>query len=355
MSKARIAINGFGRTGRSLTRQIIDNSSIELIAINNRSQINYGLLAHDSVYGKFNAQVKLEEKTKSTTKKPSKERFLHVNKHVIAIFQGDEPIAAPWKELDIDIVVDATGNFPTFKGVSDHLEAGAKNVVMTYPPKDKDIKTIIIGVNNDIYVPPKNDDDLKSKVLSSGSSSTLALAPILKYLDAQYGIVHANVLVSHAYTDSQNLLDNSNKDSWRCRAAPLNIIPTTTGAQENIPPVLPGLEGKVTCMANRVPVAWVSQLFVVAELSKDTTSKDVNDYFESLAQGEANGVLDFCKEDVCSSYFRGDQHNAVIDHAWTSVNGKWLRMIAWFDNEWGYASRLIALLEYIAKKNKKWF
>ena len=355
MSKARIAINGFGRTGRCLARQIYNSSALDLVAINSRSLLNPYLLTYDSVYGRFDASVKLEEKIKAAGKKTIKEMFLTIDKHSVPVYQGDEPIAAPWAELDIDIVVDATGNFPTIKEISDHLEAGAKYVVMTYPPKDKDIKTIMVGVNEELYALPKEDKDITNMIISAGSCTALALAPVLKYLDVQYGVNDAHVLVTHCYTDSQNLLDNSNKDAWRARAAPLNIIPTTTGAQDNVIAVLPTLEGKITCMANRVPVACGSQLFIVAEVTKDASAKEINDYFTFLTQKQAGDVLGICTEPVCSSYFRGDTHNAVIDPTWTAVHDKRVRMVAWFDNEWGYTSRLIALLEHIAKKKKKWF
>ena len=352
MAKTRIAINGFGRTGRCLAMQLYNNSAFEIAAINNRSPIcNTFLITFDSVYGKFDAQVELKEKEKQAGRKTIKEKYLQVNKHAIPLFQSEEPIALPWAELDIDIVVDATGNFPLLKNISDHCDAGAKNVIMTYPPKQKEIKTIMVGINEKTYDPQQD------RVISAGSCTGLALAPLLKYLDAEWGVEYCAFLTTHCYTDSQNLLDNANKDPWRSRAGALNIIPTTTGAEHSIPAVLPNLEGKIIGMANRVPTPVGSQLFLSAELKKEVTKENVNDYFTLLAQKQAASLIDICAVPACSSYFKGNPHAVIIDPYWTHAAGKKLRMIAWFDNEWGYAARLVALLEYVSKQNNKkgWF
>ncbi|MBI4441404.1 type I glyceraldehyde-3-phosphate dehydrogenase [Candidatus Woesearchaeota archaeon] len=349
MAKTRIAINGFGRTGRCLIRQLYKHSSFDIAAINSRSPVNKHLLSYDSVYGKLDARITMEDRVKLVGRKQCIEHYLHIDKHEIPVFQSDEPIALPWEELSIDIVVDATGNFPTLKTIADHCEAGAKNVVMTYPPIDKSIKTIMVGVNEETY------DPTADRVISAGSCTALALAPVLKYLDMQWGVTSCDFLATHSYTDSQNLLDNSNKDAWRARAAVLNIIPTMTGALMSIPAVLPPLAGKVTGMVNRVPVPACSQLFIEADIVKETTPKEVRQYFSDVAAKQS--LIGMCDVPACSSYFLGSTHAVIIDPEWIIVrDGRKLRMVAWFDNEWGYSARLVALLDYVAKTKKKgWF
>lgn len=350
MAKLRVAINGFGRTGRCLIRQIYDNNILELVAINNRSPLRPTLLIDDSIYGKFGAKVGLDEKIKPGKKHQVIEKYLHIDKQVIPVFEGDEPIACPWDEVKADIVVDATGNFPKLEWIIDHCKAGAKNVVMTYPPSNKEIKTIMVGVNEQLY------DPTKDHILSAGSSTAMALAPLVKYVDAEWGIEHCFYTTTHCYTDSQNLLDNTNKDLWRSRAAGLNIIPTTTGAEQTIPAMFPHLDGKIVGMANRVPVFCGSQLLLTLGVKKEITTEEVHTYFTRLVKNEALALLDLCSDPAYSLYFRGNPHAAVLDMKWTYADKKKLRLVAWFDNEWGYCARLVALLECIASKTKKkWF
>ncbi len=336
MAKLRVAINGFGRIGRCLTRQLYNHSTIELAAINTRSPLeDADVLEDDSVYGKFPATITLEKKIKVEKKQQSIEKYIHIDKMVIPFSEGDEPIACNWKNLKIDVVIDATGNFPKLEWIIDHCTAGAKNVVTTYPPSTKEIKTIMVGVNEQQY------DPVKDHIVSAGSCTAMAIAPLLKHIDSEWGLEHCHVLATRA--------------SQRACSEGWNIIPRATEADLTIPAVLPLLEGKVVSMVNLVPVYSGSQAYFNVTLKKETTVEEVHAYFTKLKQKEPC-LLDLCQKHVRSSYFRGDSHAAVIDARWTFVDKKNLRLVAWFDNEWGYCARLVALLEYIASKTKRrWF
>lgn len=328
----KIAINGYGRIGRDLHRQIIGCDDMEVVAINSRSDAKSHayLLKYDSLYGILDADIKVDGDD------------LVVNDKKTYVYQIKDPAETPWGKHDIDIVVESTGNFTTMADAEKHLKAGAKKVLITAPCKEKEIPNIVIGVNEKDYNPADY------KVVSNASCTTNCLAPVLKVLNNEFGVNYSLVTTIHAFTFTQNLLDNSNPEDFRrSRATTESIIPTTTGAMKAISRVIPELEGKVDGMAFRVPVPTVSCIDLVAELGKTVTVQEINDVFKKYENGEMKGILGTTDEEVVSVDFRGDNRSSIVDLLSTKVlMGNKIKVISWYDNEWGYVARIKDLINW---------
>ncbi|MCK9186111.1 type I glyceraldehyde-3-phosphate dehydrogenase [Candidatus Gracilibacteria bacterium] len=328
----KIAINGYGRIGRDLHRQIIGRDDIEVVAINSRSDAKSHayLLKYDSLYGILNDDIKVDGND------------LVVNGKKTYIYQIKDPAQAPWGKHDIDIVIECTGNFTTMADAEKHLSAGAKKVLITAPCKEKEIPNIVIGVNEKDYNPADY------KVVSNASCTTNCLAPVLEVLNKEFGVNYSLVTTIHALTFTQNLLDNSNPEDFRrSRSATESFIPTTTGAMKAISRVIPELEGKVDGMAFRVPVPTVSCIDLVAELGKNVTAQEINDMFKKYENGPMKGILGTTDEEVVSVDFRKDSRSSIVDLLSTKVlMGNKVKVISWYDNEWGYVSRIKDLISW---------
>ncbi len=328
----RIAINGYGRIGRDLHRQLLKLADMEIVAINSRSDANSHayLLKFDSIYGKCDADIKVSGKN------------LVINGKVVYVYQIKDPSQIDWKVQNVDIVIEATGSFTTMADAEKHLKGGAKKVLITAPCKEKEIPNIVMGVNEKDY------DPKKFKVVSNASCTTNCLAPVLHVLNKEFGINYSLVTTIHAFTYTQNLLDNSNPEDFRrSRATTESIIPTSTGAMKAISRVIPSLEGKVDGMAFRVPIPTVSCIDLVAELSKKVTVEEVNQVFKKYENGELKGILGTTDEEVVSVDFRGDSRSSIVDLLCTKVimDNK-IKVVAWYDNEWGYVSRIVDLIRW---------
>ncbi|MDP2643208.1 MAG: type I glyceraldehyde-3-phosphate dehydrogenase [Candidatus Peregrinibacteria bacterium] len=328
----KIAINGYGRIGRDLHRQLIGRDDMEVVAINSRSDAHSHayLLKYDSLYGILDADIKVDGND------------LVVNGKKTYVYQIKDPLDAPWAKHDIDIVIECTGNFTTMADSEKHLQAGAKKVLITAPCKEKEIPNIVIGVNEKDYNPAD------FKVVSNASCTTNCLAPVLQVLNKEFGVNYSLVTTIHAFTFTQNLLDNSNPEDFRrSRATTESIIPTTTGAMKAISRVIPELEGKVDGMAFRVPVPTVSCIDLVAELGKDVTVQEINDAFKKYENGEMKGILGTTGDEVVSVDFRGDNRSSIVDLLSTKVlMSNKVKVISWYDNEWGYVSRIKDLITW---------
>jgi glyceraldehyde 3-phosphate dehydrogenase len=335
MKKIRIAINGFGRIGRVFFRQAFENPALEIVAINNPqdSATHAHLLKYDSIYGIFPHEVTHDAK------------HLFVNEQSILVFNEMDPKKLPWNDLNIDIVIEATGVFVTREKAAWHLEAGAKKVILTAPAKGPIDNTIAMGINEETY-DPKNQ-----QVISNASCTTNSLAPVVKVLNDAFGIVRGLMTTVHSYTNDQSTMDAHHKDLRRARAAAMSIIPTTTGAAETVTIVIPELKGKLTGLSLRVPTPIVSITDFVVELKKTVTPEEVNDAFRKAADGPLKGILDITNEPLVSQDFKGNKHSAIIDGLSTMVVEKNLvKVLAWYDNEWGYSHRLMDLTVYVGNR-----
>jgi glyceraldehyde 3-phosphate dehydrogenase len=320
----KVAINGFGRIGRTFYRAAQDNPSIEIVAANDLGDEKTlkHLLKYDSTYGIFNQSPKM--------------KFL----------AEKEPQKLPWKEMGIDVVIESTGRFTDRKGAALHLEAGAKKVVISAPSDDPDV-TIILGVNEDWY------DKSKHEVISMGSCTTNCLAPIVKILQDEYGIQKGMMTTIHSYTQDQNLQDGPHKDLRRARAAAENIVPTSTGAAKAIFKVIKGLEGKLDGMAIRVPTPTVSVTDLVCLIEKPITEEKLNQQFRVYAQGQMKGILEVIDQPVVSSDLKANPHSSIIDTLLTRViDGNLVKIVSWYDNEWGYACRLVDICQFLGHNGK---
>ena len=332
--KINIAFNGFGRIGRNLVRNLIDNTKYNIVAINARTTVDVRahLFKYDSIHGHFDGKIEYELDN------------LIINGKTIPNFDRNTPTKLPWGELDVDYVIDSTGKFTDFHSLSQHIEAGAKNVIVTSPAKDVDA-TLVYGVNETEYKVKENN------VVSSSSCTTTCLTPILKVLQKQYGIKHGYITTIHSFTMGQTLLDSSHPDLRRARAATLSMIPTTTGAAKNVGVVLPELEGKLDGSSIRVPVPNVSLLDMSIELLADTDVEDIHAAFEKEAKGKMKGIINVSCEPLVSVDYIGSRFSSVIDCLSTNVlNKRFLKLLAWYDNEHGYCCRVIDLLDYLTKK-----
>ena len=334
---ATVAINGFGRIGRMAFRRAFFDDTLNIVAVNATypPQTLAHLLKHDTVHGRFEATVEANDEA------------IIVNGKEIKIVQSRDPLELPWDELDIDVVIESTGKFKTREGAGAHLKAGAKKVVITAPGKDEDA-TIVIGVNNEDY------DDEHHHILSNASCTTNCLAPVVKTLDEAFGIESGLMTTVHSYTNDQKNLDNPHKDLRRARASGQSIIPTSTGAAKAISKVLPHLEGKLNGSALRVPTPNVSLVDLVCDLKTEVTETDVNDAFRAAANQELKGILASSDEPLVSVDYNGDDHSSIIDELSTMViNRRQVKVLAWYDNEWGYACRVVDLVRLIAQKAAK--
>lgn len=326
----RIAINGFGRIGRLVFRAGMKRKGIEFVAVNDLTDAKTlaHLLKYDSVHGILDADIK------------AKGNSIVVNGKEIKIFSEREPENLPWKKLNIDVVVESTGIFTTKEGAEKHLKAGAKKVLISAPFKGKDfVKTIVIGVNEKDY------DKKKDNVVSLASCTTNCLAPVVKVLNDNFGIEKGFMTTVHAYTNDQKILDLPHKDLRRARAANLSIIPTTTGAAKSVAETIPALKGKLDGMAMRVPVADGSITDFVAVLKKEATAEEINRIFKSAAEKSLKGILQYTEEPIVSIDVVGNPHSAIFDAELTKTSGKLVKVVAWYDNEWGYSCRMIDFIE----------
>lgn len=330
----RVAINGFGRIGRAVLRAAVDKPEFEVVAINDLTDAKTlaHLLKYDSVHGIFQADVRATDDA------------IVVNGKTIKVFAETDPAKLPWKDLAIDIVIESTGRFTKRADAAKHLEAGAKKVVISAPAKEEDI-TIVMGVNHEKYDPANHH------VISNASCTTNCLAPFAKVLHEKFGIVKGLMTTIHAYTNDQRILDLPHKDLRRARAAAMSIIPTTTGAAKAVGLVLPELKGKLNGFAMRVPTPNVSVVDLVAELSRPATVEEINGALKEAAEGKLKGILAFCEEPLVSVDFNGNPHSSIIDGPSTMViEGNLAKVVAWYDNEWGYSCRLVDLCLYMASR-----
>lgn len=331
--KAKIAINGFGRIGRMVFRKAILDDNLEIVAVNASypAETLAHLLKYDTVHGRFNGEVKTEENA------------LVVNGKRVQLLNNRNPEELPWKELNIDIVIEATGKFNSRDKAALHLNAGAKKVVLTAPGKNEDV-TIVMGVNQEVLKIEEHD------IISNASCTTNCLAPVAKVLDKYFGIENGLMTTVHAYTNDQNNIDNPHKkDLRRARACAQSIIPTSTGAAKALALVLPQLQGKLHGMALRVPTPNVSLVDLVVDLKREVTKEEINEVFQKEAQGELNGILDITDEPLVSVDFTTNEHSAIVDGLSTMVIGATkVKVLAWYDNEWGYSCRVVDLVKYVA-------
>lgn len=338
--KIRVGLNGFGRIGRSVLRitEASDKYEYEVVAINARA--NAETLAHlfeyDSSYGIFDGQVEVKNND-----------CISVNGRDIAITRAAKPSEIPWKDLGVDIVIDNTGKFKNREDAQGHIDAGAKKVVITCPAKNEDI-TIVLGVNDDKY-----DKDLHN-IISNASCTTNCLAPVAKVLDEKFGIENGMMTTVHAYTNDQQVLDKTHKDLRRARACAGSIIPTTTGAAKAVSLVLPKLEGKLNGFSLRVPTQTVSVVDLVVNLKKkDVTAEEINIALKDAAENELKGILGYCDKPLVSVDFKGDKRSSIVDALSTMVMSDGLvKVISWYDNEWGYAERTADLVNMVSKNLK---
>ncbi|PLR81496.1 type I glyceraldehyde-3-phosphate dehydrogenase [Bacillus canaveralius] len=332
--KARVAINGFGRIGRMVFRKAILEKNIEIVAINASypPETLAHLIKYDTNHGKFEGDVFPEENA------------LNVNGKRVKLLSSRDPIELPWKEMDIDIVIEATGKFNSRDKAALHLEAGAKKVILTAPGKNEDI-TIVMGVNESALNIDKHD------IISNASCTTNCLAPVAKVLDEKFGIDNGLMTTVHAYTNDQKNIDNPHKDLRRARACGQSIIPTSTGAAKALSLVLPQLKGKLHGMALRVPTPNVSLVDLVVDLKREVTVDEVNDAFITASTGSLKGILDFTEEPLVSIDFNTNTHSAIIDGLSTIVIGaNKVKVLAWYDNEWGYSCRVVDLATFVARE-----
>lgn len=329
MEKIRVAINGFGRIGRAVYRIADGNQKIEIVAINDLTDPKTlaHLLKYDSVHGVWDRDVKAGESS------------IFINGKEIKIIAEKDPAKLPWKDMKIDVVLECTGLFTTKEKASLHIEAGAKKVFISAPAKGEDL-TVVLGVNDSLY------DKAKHNIISNASCTTNCLAPITHIVHKHFGIKHGFMTTIHSYTNDQRILDLPHKDLRRARAGALSMIPTTTGAAKAIGLVIPSLKGKLDGISVRVPTPNVSLVDAVFVLEKDTTVEEVNALMKKYAEGEMKGILRYCSEPLVSSDFNGDAHSSILDAQSTAVmQGNMLKLLSWYDNEWGYSSRMVDVLE----------
>jgi glyceraldehyde 3-phosphate dehydrogenase len=335
----KIAINGFGRIGRNVFKIISDNHPhLKIVAINDLTtpETLAHLLKYDSIYGIYGKEVESDGKN------------LIVNGSKIKVLAEKEPSKLPWKDLNVDVVLECTGVFRDFKGANQHIEAGAKKVIISAPSKGDGINCFILGVNENDY------DSEKDNIVDMGSCTTNCLAPVIKILDSELEVVSGSMTTIHSYTNDQKILDLPHKDLRRARAAGINIIPTTTGATTAVERVFPHLKGKLDGLSVRVPTPVVSIIDLVCEVKKKSNPDLINSLFEKASVKEENkGILRIEKAPLVSSDYIGNSYSATIDVENTKViDNNLVKILAWYDNEWGYSCRLAEFAEFIGKKLK---
>ena len=330
----KIAINGFGRTGRMFFRAALHHPDLELVAVNDLTDAATlaHLLKHDSIHGALKYEMKVESDS------------IFVAGRTIKVLSEHDPAKLAWQRLGAQIVIDCSGKFRKREKAALHLAAGASKVLISAPGDGADV-TLCLGVNQEAYDPRRHH------IISNASCTTNCLAPIAKVLDESFGIAHAFMTTVHAYTNDQMLQDGPHKDLRRARAAALSMVPTSTGAAKAIGLVLPALEGKLDGIAVRVPTANVSVVDLTAMLEKDADEKAINAAMRQAAGGDLKGILEYCEEPLVSTDFNGNSHSSIFDAALTKVLGhRMAKVFSWYDNEWGYASRLADVAAMIARQ-----
>ena len=329
-----VGINGFGRIGRNIMRAAMHDDNIDIVAVNDLTDAATlaHLLKYDSILGNLRGAISA-----------SGDRIT-VDGDEFQVLAQKDPGALPWKALGVDVVFEATGRFTKRDDAAKHLSAGAKRVIVTAPAKGPDV-TVVMGVNHESYDPGTH------RIISNASCTTNCLAPVAKVVHDAFGLRKGWMTTVHSYTNDQNLLDLPHKDLRRARAAALSIIPTTTGAATAVGEVLPALKGKLDGFALRVPTPNVSCIDLNAILDRKTTADDVNAAFKAAADGPLKGILEYVTEPLVSIDFRGNAHSAMLDVPYTKVmDGDFLKVVAWYDNEWGYSMRCVDLLRYVASR-----
>lgn len=330
----KVGINGFGRIGRNVFRQALNNDKIEIVAINDLTdaQMLAHLLKFDSVHGKLEEEVSVDDD------------YIIVGDKKIRVFSEMDPQNIPWSDYGVEVVIESTGRFTNRADASKHLEAGAKKVIISAPGKDDDF-TVVIGVNEDEYDPDNHH------IISNASCTTNCLAPLAKVLHEKFGIKRGLMTTVHAYTNDQQILDLPHKDYRRARAAAENIIPTTTGAAKAVGKVLPELNGKLNGMAIRVPVSNGSVVDLVAELNENVTAEEVNRVLREAAEGDLKGILEYSEDPLVSKDIVGNPHSSIVDGLSTMVmEDSLVKVVSWYDNEMGYSSRCVDLAIFLKEK-----
>jgi len=336
----KVAINGFGRIGRNFLRCLLTrtNSQLELVGLNDTSdpKTNAHLLKYDSMLGRLdNVDIQATDDS------------IIVNGKTIKCVSDRNPLNLPWKEWGVDIIIESTGVFVTDEGASKHIQAGAKKVLITAPGKGANVGTYVMGVNHHTY---EHD---RYNVVSNASCTTNCLAPFAKVLHENFGIIKGTMTTTHSYTGDQRILDASHRDLRRARAAAINIVPTSTGAAQAVALVIPELKGKLNGIALRVPTPNVSVVDLVVQVEKSTLAEQVNKVLKEAAHGSLKGILDYTELPLVSSDFRGTDVSSTVDGSLTMVmGGDMVKVIAWYDNEWGYSQRVVDLAELMASKWK---
>jgi glyceraldehyde 3-phosphate dehydrogenase len=332
----KVAINGFGRIGRQVFKNIEEfQPDLEVVAINDLTDnaTLAHLLKYDSNYGRYGKEI------------TSTEEAIIIEGKKFAVLAEKDPEELPWKELGVDIVLECTGIFTNREGASKHIKAGAKKVIISAPAKDKDIPGFVLGVNAEEFDADKVD------IMDMGSCTTNCLAPIAKVLNDEFGIVKGFMTTVHSYTNDQRILDLPHKDLRRARAAALNIIPTSTGAAKAIGKMIPELEGKLDGIAMRVPTPTVSVLDLIVEVKKETSVKEVNEAFKKASKTKRfSGILRVEEEPLVSMDFKGDTYSSIVDADKIMVNGNMVKIVAWYDNEWAYSRRLAEFATFVGKR-----
>jgi glyceraldehyde 3-phosphate dehydrogenase len=330
----KVGINGFGRIGRNILRASLGDKEIDFVAVNDltNTQTLAHLLKYDSVLGNLEADIS------------STENGIRVGKDEFRVFSQRDPAAIDWESVGAEIVVESTGIFTNAEDAKKHLRGSVKKVIISAPAKNEDI-TIVLGVNEDKY------DSAAHKVISNASCTTNCLAPVAKVIHQKFGIRAAQMTTIHSYTNDQQLLDLPHKDLRRARAAALSMIPTSTGAAKAVSLVIPELKGKFDGISVRVPTPNVSLVDVVIEVEKETTSEEVNRVLKDAANEELRGILQFCEEPLVSTDFKKNSNSSIVDAEYTKViGGNMIKVLSWYDNEWGYSCRVRDLIKFIATK-----
>ncbi|MEK6766635.1 MAG: type I glyceraldehyde-3-phosphate dehydrogenase [Planctomycetota bacterium] len=329
----KVGINGFGRIGRNVFRVIAEREGIDVVAVNDLTDARTLsiLLKYDSVHGKFKGAI------------DSKENAIIVKGKEVRLTKEKDPAKLPWKELGVEVVIESTGIFTKKSDCEKHLEAGAKKVILSAPAKDQLDATIVVGINENVLKP-------EHKIVSNASCTTNCLAPLVKVINDNFGIEKGLMTTIHAYTNDQNVADLMHSDLRRARAAAINIIPTTTGAAKAIGEVIPELKGKLDGMAMRVPVANGSVTDLVALVKKKVSIEKINNAMKAASENELKGILEYCEDPIVSSDIIDNDHSCIFDSLSTYVVGdNLIKVIGWYDNEWGYSNRMVDLIELIAK------
>ena len=327
----RVGINGFGRIGRNFFRAAVaSGADVEVVAANDLGDVQTmaHLLKYDSVLGRIDGEVTVTDEG------------IRVGSHVIKILAEKDPAQLPWKDLGVDVVVESTGFFTDGTKAKAHVEAGAKKVIISAPAKNEDI-TVVMGVNHKDYDPAAHT------IISNASCTTNCLAPMAKVINDEFGIVKGLMTTIHAYTADQNLQDGPHKDLRRARAAALNIVPTSTGAAKAIGLVLPEMKGKLDGYALRVPVPTGSATDLTVEVGRETSVEEVNATVKAAADGDLKGLLSYTEDDIVSSDIVTDPHSCIFDSGLTKVIGNQVKVVGWYDNEWGYSNRLVDLVDHV--------